>query len=223
MNIMQRLWQCITVGAHLGREVIQILHGVYQISKLPGPCVSIFGGSRLEQETLYARQADKLADMLADKGITVLTGGGPGIMEAANCGVAHHRGPYPLRSLSFGIRGLVWEQDHQKCAGDALMFDYFFARKWLLINYSRAFCVFPGGLGTIDELSDLRNLMMTQKLPHFPVVLIGVAFWKPYEAWLNGSRALGLVPASMEPPILITDDIDEAFRALLQCVAQECV
>jgi uncharacterized protein (TIGR00730 family) len=222
MNILRRLWQCITVGAHLGREVIQILHGVYQISKLPGPCISIFGGSRLEQNNKYAQQAGQLADMLAGKGVTVLTGGGPGIMEAANCGVAHHRGPYPLRSLSFGMRGLVWEEQHQKCAEGALLFDYFFARKWLLINYSRAFCVFPGGLGTIDELSDLLNLMITQKLPHFPVVLIGTVFWKPYEEWLKGARSLDLIPASMEPPILITDDLDEALNTLLQCITREC-
>jgi len=215
MNMPRRIWQCMKVGAHLGREVLQILHGVYQIAKLPGPCISIFGGSRLAQDTRYAQQARILADMLADNNITVLTGGGPGIMEAANCGASSHRGPFPLRTMSFGISGIPWEKAPNRCATDALVFDYFFSRKWLLINYSIGFCVFPGGLGTMDELSDLLNLMITQKLTHFPVVLIGTEFWQPYREWVAGARKLGLVPPNIEPPVLVTDDMTQAINYLL--------
>lgn len=213
-GIMRRLWEALVIGVHLVREVLQIMYGYYKIMRLPQPCVSFFGGSRLHKEDVYVKAAYMLAGKLAMKGMAVLTGGGPGVMEAGNCGVEAVRGQRAdVFTMGISISGMK-DEAVNLCAGEQIVLDYFFARKWLLLNYSIAYVVFPGGLGTIDELSDLLNQMQTGKLNQAPVVLIGVDFWKPYTEWLANARKAGLLSPKTAPKLVITDDLDEAADIL---------
>jgi len=201
----------MVVGWHLSREVRQVVYGMYRITRLPNPTASIFGGSHLGQKSFYAQSAGKLAEKIVDAGIAVLTGGGPGIMEAANCGAVKNRKNTDF-SMAIGISNMKDEEGLNPCVGEHLILDYFFSRKWLLINYSMAFVVFPGGFGTMDELSDLLNLMVTGRRPVAPVVLIGTHFWRPYLDWIDEATEQGFMPGFKELNILVTDDIDEAVQ-----------
>lgn len=214
LNFMQRIWGALVMGWHLSHEVRQIMYGYYKIMRLPQPTVSFFGGSRLSKDNKYVHASYALAGKLALEGMAVLTGGGPGIMEAANCGVEAVRGQRAdVFTMGIGITGMRHEPANM-CAGKQLLLDYFFARKWLLINYSIGFVVFPGGLGTMDELSELLNQMETGKLPQAPVVLIGVDFWQPYKEWVDNARREGLLSAQYEPRVIITDDLDYAVSVV---------
>lgn len=215
-GFLHRMVQCVVVGWRLIREAIQIVYGMYKIMRLPRPCVSIFGGSRLAQHSHYAELAYECAKLLVEENIAVLTGGGPGIMESANCGAQSVKTDGQLRNIGIGITGMRHEKGLNPCVGERIVLDYFFARKWLLINYSVGFIVFPGGFGTLDELSDLLNVIHTQKRAWAPVVLIGVEFWKPYEAWLEQARREHLVEPIQEPVVLITDDLTVAMKYLKQ-------
>ena len=216
LDFIHRLWKTFIIGAHLFREVLQIMYGYYKIRRLPQPTVSLFGGSRLDKDSYYAQAAYTLAGKLALEGMTILTGGGPGIMQAANCGVEAVRGQKAdVFTMSISISGMK-DEVVNLCSGEQVMLDYFFARKWLLLNYSIAYVVFPGGLGTIDELSDLLNQMQTGKLPQAPVVLIGVEFWKPYHDWLTLARQAGLLSPTTEPRLVITDDLDYAATVMTE-------
>lgn len=216
MNFLKKIRICITTGWGLLKEFWQIISGLYMILDLTRPSVSFFGGSRLAQDSAYAKYAYKIAAKLVANGISVLTGGGPGIMEAGNCGAQSVQHPESeIVTIGIGIRGLTG-QDFNKCASKRIIFDYFFARKWLLINYSMGYVVFPGGFGTMDELSELLNQMQTGKLSQAPVILIDTAYWKPYEAWINEARTKHLLSASREPKITVTDDLDYAVALLLE-------
>lgn len=214
MNFIKKIGTCIATSWRLFKEMWQIISGLYKILDLSRPCVSIFGGSRLKQDTFFAKHAYEISAKLVQNGISVLTGGGPGIMEAGNCGAVSVAKKGETVTIGIGVRGLE-EQLFNRCATKNIQFDYFFSRKWLLIHYSVGFVVFPGGLGTMDELSDLLSQMQTGKLPPAPVVLIGVDYWKPYEAWVNQARKENLLSGIHEPKIVLTDDIDEAVAVLL--------
>ncbi len=229
MNFITRLWRSLAVGAHLSREIFQIMYGQYKILRLPQPTVSIFGGARLPQDGEYTKKAFDLAGKLAYEGFSVLTGGGPGIMESANCGAnkiyEEHKekgikngknGRTIGRSMGIGISRLRYEEALNRCISEKITLDYFFARKYLLLNYSKGFIVFPGGFGTMDELSDLLNLMQTGKRPFAPIVLIGTEFWKCYREWVTTARQAGLLSQSNEPRVLVTDDLDEAVTLLVE-------
>ncbi len=206
------------------RTTAQLVFGVWKISKLPHPIVTIFGGSRLGQETIYARQAHELAHKLVERHISVITGGGPGIMQAANCGAFEviKKNNTRARTLGITVSGLGDEKINQCVLDDYIVTDYFFARKWLMINYSVAFAVFPGGFGTLEELSEVLTLMQTKKLPSAPIILIGSAYWRPLLEWL-GEYAVreNLVTESEMQLIKVTDDIDLAVELLKHC-CDEC-
>jgi len=147
----------------------------------------------------------------------VLTGGGPGIMEAANCGAMPKDKPVkPATTMGIGIKGMLHEEGINVCAGEYIALDYFFSRKWLLINYSIGFIVFPGGFGTFDELSDLLNLLQTGKRFSAPVILIGVEFWRPYVELLNNARKLVVLSPDNEPRIIVTDDLEHAVKVVTE-------
>lgn len=211
---LRRIGSCITVGWNLLRATVHTVYGMYKITRLSKPCVTIFGGSKLAVDSLYAQQAGTLAKKLVEADIAVLTGGGPGIMEAASCSAeaAGKKGKHGVMMMGITVRNIPFEKGANMCVGEPIELDYFFSRKWLLINYSIGFCVFPGGLGTLDELSDLLNQIQTEKLPPMPVVLIGTAFWKSYLAWLEEARAHDLLRPRELPFLTITDDINEAFE-----------
>ena len=146
-----------------------------------GKAVTIFGSARIDAGHDWYRQAEELSASLAAAGYTVLSGGGPGIMEAANKGAFEAGG----RSVGLNIT-LPHEQAPNPFQTDTIGFKYFFVRKVMLVKYSTAFVVFPGGFGTIDELFEALTLIQTRKIIPFPVYLIGVDYWKGLVQWLQG-------------------------------------
>ena len=147
-----------------------------------GKAVTIFGSARTGAGSEVYEKAEALARDLADNGFAVLTGGGPGIMEAGNKGAFEAGG----RSIGLNIT-LPHEQAPNEFQTDAINFKYFFIRKVMLVKYSTAFVVFPGGFGTIDELFEALTLIQTRKIMPFPVYLIGVEYWRGLVQWLQGT------------------------------------
>lgn len=199
----------IRVGYHL-------LRGIWQLSKLEHTPVSIFGSARLPLDNKYIEQARELARMLIEHDIPVLTGGGPGIMEAASCSVAHNIGNKKMiATIGISVKGLETEIVATQCDQVHIVMDYFFARKWLLIQYSVGFAVFPGGFGTLDELTELLTLIQTKMRKPMPIVLLGVDYWQPFIDWVsNVALKHGTVSQADVDLILLTDDLDKAFEIL---------
>lgn len=142
--------------------------------------VTVFGSARLAPDDPYSQAAERLSAKLARAGYVVLTGGGPGIMQAANKGAFEAEG----RSVGLNI-DLPFEQEPNPYQTDELSFRYFFVRKVMLVKYASAFVVFPGGFGTLDELFEALTLVQTQKIHAFPVYLVGSAFWKGLVGWMT--------------------------------------
>jgi len=187
----------------------QLLYGVWRVSKLPRPIVSIFGGARIAGDDVYFHKAHELGQRLVELDISVLTGGGPGIMEAASCGaIVPKQGK--ARMMGIGVTDLG-EKPNQ-CVQEYFELNYFFARKWLLTRFSSAFVVFPGGFGTLDELSEVITLIQTKKLKRVPIVLFGVEYWGHFMQWLK-MEALKRGTISQEDLDLftLTDDLEQVF------------
>jgi uncharacterized protein (TIGR00730 family) len=182
------------------RSFFQLLHGSVVVLKTKTPRVSIFGGSRLHATTGYYQQAHDLAHALALKKITIITGGGSGIMQAANCGASHTE----AANLGIGITSLRGYEKNP-CCQKYIELDDFFTRQHLLIFYSDAFIIFPGGFGTADELANLLNLTTVHHLDKKPIFLVGSSYWQPLLEWFKSQ----LVPIGE----ISTNDI-----ALLQLV-----
>jgi uncharacterized protein (TIGR00730 family) len=180
-----------------------------------GTAVSIFGSARTNQGHHYALAAEDLAGKLARQGITVITGGGPGIMEAANRGAAKAGGV----SVGLGIE-LPHEQDVNKWCNLVLNFRYFFARKTMFVKYAQAFVIFPGGYGTLDELTEALTLVQTGKIDHFPVILYGTKYWQGLLDWLTNPVAKEKMIAQADLGLLrLTDDADQAVKWILEALA----
>jgi len=144
------------------------------------PSVTIFGSARVEEGNKYYEAARELAFKLSKKGFSIVTGGGPGIMEAAN------RGAFEAGGNSIGLNiKLPKEQKPNKYLTEILNFNYFFARKVMLVKYATAFVLFPGGFGTLDEITETLTLIQTKKLKPFPVILYGNEYWNGFVQWLN--------------------------------------
>jgi uncharacterized protein (TIGR00730 family) len=146
--------------------------------------VSVFGSARTKPGDSAYDQAQEVGRLLAEEGVPVITGGGPGIMEAAN------RGAYDAGGLSIGCNiELPFEQGSNPYLSRSINFRFFFVRKTMFVKYAAAFIVFPGGFGTMDELFESLTLIQTGKIKDFPVVLVGVDYWKGLEAWLRETVA----------------------------------
>lgn len=172
--------------------------------------VTVFGSARLPETDPYYQQARKLGGMLAAAGIGVITGGGPGIMEAAS------RGAYENNGLSFGVNiRLEMEQHANPYLTDCILMEHFFARKLLLLKYSHAIVIFPGGFGTIDELFEALTLVQTRKLQKFPIVMIGSDYWGGLMDWVRDKLVgHGAIKASDVALISQTDDLNEAMTLI---------
>jgi len=175
-----------------------------------GPAVSIFGSARTPPSDPSYATAMSLAAALASAGYAVITGGGPGIMEAAN------RGAYEVGGTSVGLGiELPFEQGVNQWVDIAVDFRYFFARKTMFVKYAQAFVVFPGGFGTFDELFESLTLVQTQKVTSFPIVLIGTAYWGPLLDWIRTTvMPEGMIGAADVDLLTLTDDVDEAVAAV---------
>ncbi len=171
-----------------------------------GPGVSVFGSARTKPDSDNYRMARQLGAALARAGYAVITGGGPGVMEAANRGARDVDGV----SVGLGIE-LPFEQGLNPWVDIGIHFRYFFARKTMFMKYSRAFCVLPGGFGTFDELFEALTLVQTHKVTRFPVILMGSEYWSGLVAWLRQTMLdTGKIDAADMDLITVTDDIDEA-------------
>lgn len=170
--------------------------------------VTIFGSARLSQDSKYCKMAFELGHQLAKNGHAVITGGGPGIMEAAS------HGAYEIGGRVIGLNiTLAHEQFPNPYLTDCLTFEYFFARKVSLAMSAKVFVFFPGGFGTMDELSEILCLMQEAKMPKMPVFLIGVDYWKGFDRMIGKMIALGLISSKDTGIFRITDDVSEVVVA----------
>jgi uncharacterized protein (TIGR00730 family) len=172
-----------------------------------GKAVSIFGSARTPPDDPDYARARRLARMLADEGYAIITGGGPGIMEAANRGA----GEAGMPSIGLDIE-LPHEQAMNPWVDVGLTFHYFFARKVMFVRYASAFVVFPGGFGTLDELFEAATLRQTQKIRHFPIVLVGSRYWRGMLDWLRDVvLAEGKIAAQDVEHLVVVDDPAEVI------------
>ena len=173
-----------------------------------GKAVSIFGSARTPESDPEYAQAHEFGRALGEAGFAVITGGGPGIMEAAN------RGAKDAGATSVGLSiELPFEQEQNRYVDLSLNFHYFFTRKVMFVRYASAFVVFPGGFGTLDELFEAATLRQTGKIRHFPIVLVGTAYWQGLVDWLSGPvLAGGKIAAQDVERLVLTDDLDEVLQ-----------
>lgn len=159
-------------------ELVEGFETLYDL----GPAVTIFGSSRLGEDSYYYHQAIKVGKMLSDVGFSVITGGGPGIMEAANKGAKLGKS----KSVGLNIQ-LPHEQIPNRYQDITLNFRYFFVRKLMFIKYAIAFVIFPGGFGTMDELFEALTLVQTKKIESFPIILFGREYWQGLIDWMKNT------------------------------------
>ncbi|MBR5939059.1 TIGR00730 family Rossman fold protein [Candidatus Saccharibacteria bacterium] len=170
--------------------------------------VTIFGSARLPQDNKYCKKAYELGGLLAKNGHAVITGGGPGIMEAAN------HGSYEIGGRSIGLNiTLKHEQHPNPYLTDSITFEYFFARKVSLAMAAKVFVFFPGGFGTMDEIAEILCLMQENKMPKMPMFLIGKAYWKNFNKVIKAMVEMGLVSEKDTDIFKVTDDIQEVVDA----------
>ena len=171
-----------------------------------GPCVTVFGSARFDEHHPYYDLARRVGGGLVRLGFTVMTGGGPGVMEAANRGAREAGGG----SVGCNIE-LPFEQFPNRYLDKWVVCHYFFVRKVLLLKYSYAFVVLPGGFGTLDELTEALTLIQTSKIDQFPVVLMGVDYWTPFLEMCRRMIEAGTISAHDLDLMLVTDSVDEAM------------
>jgi uncharacterized protein (TIGR00730 family) len=189
----------------------EFVEGYDKLFKI-GPCVSIFGSARSRPGDKYYELARKTAREITYKGFGVITGGGPGIMEAANKGAAEGSG----KSVGLGIN-LPFEQGVNEYVDPdyIINFNYFFARKVMFVKYAQGFIVFPGGFGTLDEFFEAMTLIQTQKITRFPVVLVGSEYWKGLIDWIKGTMVdQGTISREDVNLFQLTDDHEEAVNII---------
>ena len=182
----------------------------FQTMSQVGPAVTIFGSARTKPADKYYRAAQEIAKDLAKHNLAVVTGGGPGIMEAANKGAAQGGG----KSIGLNIE-LPHEQAGNRFANVPIHFHYFFARKVCFVKYSLGFVFMPGGFGTLDEFFEVLTLVQTQRIPQFPLILFGKEHWHGLLAWmkLRLEKEKFISPGDLDL-VKITDDVDEVIAII---------
>ena len=159
----------------------EFVEGFEKLAKI-GPCITIFGSARTPENHKYYKMAREIASLLVENGYGVITGGGPGIMEAANRGAAQANG----KSVGLNIKLPFEQENNQYIDSDKLIsFDYFFVRKVMFVRYSQGFIGMPGGFGTLDEIFEALTLIQTHKIGQFPIVLVGKEYWRGLVEWFE--------------------------------------
>jgi len=190
----------------------EFVEGFEKLSNI-GPCISIFGSARTKKSNPYYKDAVELSKKLTEKGYGIITGGGPGIMEAANKGAKAGNGP----SVGLNIE-LPFEQtpnqyiDHEK----SIDFNYFFVRKVMFVKYAQAFVILPGGVGTLDELFETITLIQTEKIQKIPIILYGSDYWTGLLEWMKDTvlEKEKCINQSDLDNFLLLDDIDEVIDTI---------
>ena len=180
-----------------------------------GPCITVFGSARFKEDNPYYISAREFGKEIAHLGFTTMTGGGPGIMEAANRGAFENNG----RSVGCNIQ-LPFEQSHNKYMHTWMTFEYFFTRKTILIKYSYAFIIMPGGFGTMDELFETLTLIQTKSITGFPIVLFGKEFYEPLMNVMHHMAEKGAISEEDMSLVLLTDDVGEAMEHIRKYIQQ---
>jgi hypothetical protein len=189
---------------HAVNVFVELVRGFRKLHFV-GPCVTVFGSARFAEDHPYYAAAREVGRLLAERGFTVMTGGGPGVMEAAN------RGAKEAGATSVGLNiDLPFEQGANAYQDISLRFHYFFTRKVMFVRFATAFVVFPGGFGTLDELFEALVLIQTNKIRHFPVILVRPSFWGGMTDWMRERLAAdGMIASSDLDLLTVTDDPDE--------------
>lgn len=194
------------------KVMAELVEGFENMAKI-GPCVSIFGSARTKEDNAYFKMAEDIAQKLAEKGYGVITGGGPGIMEAGNKGAASVGG----KSVGLNIDLPFEQHENPYIDSDKLMnFDYFFVRKVMFVKYSQGFVVLPGGFGTLDELFEAITLIQTHKIGRFPIVLVGKEYWQGLFDWIKSTmleKEKNISPEDLDLFSLV-DTVDDAVKSI---------
>ncbi len=203
---------------HVARIADEFLQGFKAVERIGQPGVTVFGSARVREGHPAYDQARVVGKLLAEAGFAVVTGGGPGAMEAANRGARDGGG----LSVGFNIE-LPHEQQSNPYLDIALTFNHFYARKTMFVKAAEGFVIFPGGFGTLDELFESLTLIQTGKVLHFPVVLFDHAYWQPLLDWISAT----LLEQEMISPedidlLTVTDDPREAVATIVQCYDRRC-
>lgn len=198
----------------------EFVEGYDKLFKI-GPCVSIFGSARSEPGDKYYEIATKTAQLVTEQGFGVITGGGPGIMEAANKGAAEGQG----KSVGLGIT-LPHEQGVNQFVDPLyeIDFNYFFARKVMFVKYAQGFIVFPGGFGTLDEFFEALTLIQTKKITRFPIILVGSEYWGGLVDWIKKEMvSAGTISPGDIDLFHLTDDPEETVNIICDFYQQHTV
>lgn len=180
-----------------------------------GPCITVFGSARFKEDHPYYEAARLMGSRIADLGFAVMTGGGPGIMEAANRGAFENGG----KSVGCNIQ-LPFEQEGNAYTQTSITFEHFFVRKVLLTKYSYAFIIMPGGFGTMDEFFETITLIQTKTVTNFPIVLFGKTYFKPLMDMIDWMSKEGTISKEDLSLVLLTDDVEEAIQHIRAYVTE---
>lgn len=228
----RRIREYCTFLKSLFRLNSRLLWGMWRLTKFPHPAITIFGGARIPHESIHANMAEELGKKLAGDGFSIITGGGPGIMEAANQGALEYLGECKVNgakcsskyvSAGIGLLRLNLEKSNPYIQENIVM-THFFARKWLLVRYSVGFVFFPGGFGTMDELFEVVTLVQCNRMAKVPVVLVDSGYWQPLMEWID-HRAITyhLIEPEDKNIITVVDTAEEAFQIIRKyCTDSTC-
>jgi uncharacterized protein (TIGR00730 family) len=206
------------LGAEVARIADEFLEGFEAVARIDRPAVTLFGSARVHEDSRPYREARAVARRFAETGWAVITGGGPGVMEAANRGAQEGGG----LSVGFNIQ-LPHEQRSNPYLDLAHTFDHFYVRKVCFVKPAEGFVIFPGGFGTLDELYEALTLIQTGKVMHFPVVLFDRDYWEEMLAWIRAELlADGMISPEDVDLLYATDDVDEAVQLVLDCYERRC-
>ncbi len=207
----QSRWNEFKFTLKVMREFIRGFRKLHYV----GPCVTIFGSARFKEDHKYYKVTQQIAGEIAKLGFTIMTGGGPGIMEAAN------RGAREVGGKSVGCNIILpFEQKENPYLDMSVDIKYFFVRKTLLLKYSFAFVVMPGGFGTLDEFFEALTLIQTEKISEFPIVLFGTEYHKELLAYIDKMKAEGTISPEDLKLYLVTDSVDEAVAHIKKSISQ---
>lgn len=208
MNLIRNIAYSLGVAMKAG---FQMAYGTYRLWRLKKPIIAVFGGTHAYESGKYAEWAKEVGKACVEHNMSVITGGGPGVMIAANWGAAE-AAPGNKKKWTMGIAVTGVDLEFKNPYAPLITVDYFFVRKWLLTRYSNAFILFPGGIGTMDEFFEVLNLMKLEKLKTAPIVLVGSSYWKDLVSWFDHAFKYELILAPPASSFVVTDDPQEAVR-----------